>query len=153
MVDAGIDINYIMSLKWTPADVESALIRKLRQAIDPPADSSRRSLKPELVVVDDQDSTATESVETIESTPPAPTGKRRPSYVRNSLWLEWAEEIGLDTPNVEGQVRDKWNESSDDVRAPSEPFHGKIPKGKTGYDRVRKGIGAALEDREKETET
>lgn len=81
------------------------------------------------------------------------TIKKRPAYKRDHLWLEWAKEIGLDTPNVEGQVRDKWNESSDDVRARCKPHHGKIPKGKAGYDRVRKGIGTALKERKEETET
>jgi hypothetical protein len=67
----------------------------------------------------------------------------RSAIKRNLLWLQWAEEIGMDAKNVFGQVRDRWNNSSAEVRADCKPHHAKIQNGKPGHDRVRKGIEAA----------
>ena len=79
--------------------------------------------------------------------------KRRPSYERNQLWLRWAEEIGLDQQKVYPRVRDRWNRLTDMDRKQYAPFHKLLPKGKSGWDTVRKGIEVAQRDRAAESES
>jgi len=69
-----------------------------------------------------------------------PIRKDRSCLKRDTLWLQWYEEIGADTPNVIGQIRDKWNDISDSERSAYSPCNARIGKGKAGYDIVRKAL-------------
>lgn len=69
--------------------------------------------------------------------------RKRQCLERNRTWLKWYEEIGAESPNVFGQIRDRWNSLSDSERAKYAPCSLRIPKGKNGYDTVRKAIQVA----------
>jgi hypothetical protein len=70
----------------------------------------------------------------------------RPCEQRDLLWLEWRKEIGAESRNVFGRIRDKWNSLADAERAKYAPCHGKIAKGKGGYDIVRKALNSTKRD-------
>lgn len=126
MIEAGYSPDFISAGEWTPREVGPVLLKRLGN-----------SQKHQQAAVDTD------------------TGRKRaqrPAYARDHLWLKWAKEIGLDAPNVEGLVRDKWNESPDEVRRAFHPHHRKIGRGKPGYDLVRKGIKRAQKDRKAEGE-
>jgi hypothetical protein len=76
----------------------------------------------------------------------------RPSSGRNHFWLRMAREIGLETANVFGKVRDRWNALTEAARAEYKPFNARVGKGKPGWETVRKGIDAALKDESDESE-
>jgi len=127
MVEAGYSPDFISAGEWTPREVGPVLLKRLGN----PQASQQGAV--------DTD-----------------TGRKhvqRPAFARDHLWLTWATEIGLDTPNVEGLVRDKWNESPDEARRAFHPHHRKIGRGKPGYDLVRKGIKRAQRDRKAEGES
>lgn len=74
-----------------------------------------------------------------------PEGKLR----RNDCWLQWSREFPAGTRNVNGKVRDRWNKADKSERDKYD-MPEKIPSGKPGWDRVRKGIEEAAE-REKDS--
>jgi hypothetical protein len=74
------------------------------------------------------------------------TQKQRPCKNRDALWLQWQEEIGADSQNVFGKIRDRWNAMPDVERRNYDPCSARIGKGKPGYDIVRKAIAAANND-------
>jgi len=104
------------------------------------------------VVFEAVESTLT-NVEKPQDEPPVGPKRRRPTYERNLLWLRWAEEFGLKKAKVIGHVRSRWNALSDSERQKYAPYNTQVPKGKGGWDNVRKGIEAALEDRKSEAES
>jgi len=77
---------------------------------------------------------------------------KRPAYHRDRKWLEWYEASGSETYRSYAKIRDKWNSLSPEQREEISPdFSSGIPKrGRTGADRVEKGIEKATNDRESE---
>jgi hypothetical protein len=70
-------------------------------------------------------------------------------YGRDHEWLRWTEEYSDGTRNVCGKIRDRWNALLENDRKQISPrCYEEIPKGKPGWERVRKGIAAARRDRE-----
>jgi hypothetical protein len=86
----------------------------------------------------------------LPSAKPAPEAsgeKERPAYGRDHLWLGWYDDTNGGEYRSCGKVRDKWNAMSEQEREPYAPHNRKLPRGKPGWDRVRKGIAKAQKER------
>lgn len=70
---------------------------------------------------------------------PARSRTRR-CQLRNALFLKWFRELTADATNAFGQIRDRWNAMSAEERKAYAPCNNQLPRGKPGYDTVRKAI-------------
>jgi hypothetical protein len=78
--------------------------------------------------------------------------RQRACYHRDHFWLKWSEDKTDDTYRRPARIRDKWNRMPEAQRKTLSPrAYQAIPGGRSGADRVRKGIEMARNEREEET--